>query len=160
VIPLTFKDDPDPAYPHLPIPRLLVSGLFEPSVGPPDMRTYFGQAFVDTGSPYAIIPYRLHHGSPIKIYSHLGLQPYRTVGTAGPPLLQPLAEVAVRFLVTHPVHGWRPPQFVRVKAYLLEQNVRPGRVVIGLDSILKCFPLFAGAGGSFFLEPGEPLPVP
>jgi len=163
VIPLTFQNTPDPSYPQFLIPRLVVSGIVEPWVPPLDGRTAFAGAFVDTGAPYVIIPHILHQAGHIKIHNDLGLQPYRLTSMGGSALMQPFVEVGVRFLVTTPGGSpdYRPARFSLVKAYLLDQNVRPTRrVVIGLDAMQTHFPLYADGKRAFFLEPGESVQVP
>ncbi len=162
MIPLLLRDELVPDHPQLPIPRLLIDGQFEPSVGPPDARTAFAVAYVDTGAPYVIIPHKTHKSGLIRIYQDLGLQPYRLSSMGGVPLLQAMVEVSVRFLVPVPGgYDYFPPQFAPVKAYLLEQNLRPiDRVVIGLDAIRTHFPLFVNATRAFFFEPGDRVQLP
>jgi hypothetical protein len=159
VIPLTFRDSPDPAYPWFPIPRLLVAGLFEPWQLPPDGRTVFDAAFIDTAAPYVIIPHALHRSGLIRIYNDLGPQPYRVLSMGTQTVWQPFAEVGIRFLVMKPSPRYRPDSFAMVKAYLLEQGVTPtGRVVIGLDAIRSHFRLYVGQAGAFLLESGDAVP--
>ncbi|MCI0460680.1 MAG: hypothetical protein L0Z62_27315 [Gemmataceae bacterium] len=162
MIPLIQRQDPDPFYPSLLIPRLFVHGAFEPWVLPLDGQTAFSGAFVDTGAPYVIIPYKTHRTGKIKIYQDLGPQPYRLTSMGGAPLLQPMAEVGVCFLAQIPGgYEYRPASFAVVKAFLLAKQVRPKeRVVIGLDAMRTHFPLYANGARAFFLEAGESTQVP
>jgi hypothetical protein len=161
VIPLKFSDTPEPRFPQLPIPRLLVSGAFEPWIPSLIGQTAFAEAIVDTGAPYTIIPHYVHGAGLIKVYNDLGQQPYRLTSMSGAPLMQRMVEVGIRFLVRRAGWDYVPADFVVVRAYFLDVNVRPLRkVVIGLDAIRPHFPLFADSSRAFFFEPGESLQLP
>jgi hypothetical protein len=98
------------------------------------------------------------HCKGIAIYQDLGRQPYRISG--GVRLQQPFAEVGLRFVVSQPVLAYRPPSFLRTKAYLPERNVPPGKVAIGLDTIEQYFTLYLPPPpkDAYLLEPGDPIP--
>jgi hypothetical protein len=161
VIPLTARNEYLKAYPQFPIPRLVGEGEFEPRVAPAGGRTAFSSAFIDIGSPYVIIPYKVHHLGLLRVYQDFGPQPYSLPSMAGAPVLQRFVEVGIHFLVAQPTLEYRPAQYAQVKAYLLAKNIRPtDRVVIGLDAIRTHFPLFTGAAQSFFLEPGDVVQIP
>jgi hypothetical protein len=161
MIPLEIRDEQAPGPPPLRIPRVLSDGQFEPRGGIPVSATAFAAAYVDTGAPYVIIPYKVHRSRLIQVHINLGLQPYGTLSGSGGSLMQPFAEVGIRFLIQRPKPDYRPAQFAIVRAYLLEPGIRPiDRVVIGLDAMHTHFPLFTDGKRAFFLEPGDSLQIP
>lgn len=141
---------------NFPVRRLRIDGEFEVKTGLPHYRAAFANAIVDTGSPYVIIPHFVHKPG-LKIYPDLGRQPYQLKSINSQ---QPFAEVGLRFMVQQPVRAFRPPKFVRVKAYLLESGVAPHKVVIGLDAIEQHFILYVPPqpADAYFLETGDAIP--
>ena len=161
MIPLEIRDEQALGPPPLRIPRVVSDGQFEPRGGIPVSATAFAAAYVDTGAPYVIIPYKVHRSGLIQVHTDLGLQPYGILSGSGSSLMQPFAEVGVRFLVQKPKNHYRPAQFANVRAYLLEPGIRlTDRVVIGLDAMHTHFPLFTDGKRAFFLEPGDTLQIP
>jgi hypothetical protein len=161
VIALTLKDEFDPAYPQLPIPRLLAEGAFDPQAPASVGQTAFAGAFVDTGSPYVIVPHKVHQSGLLRYYDDHGPQPFRTAGMLGAPILQHMVDVGVRFLTRQPVYAYRPAHFIRVRAYLLDKHIRASvRVVIGLQAIKTYLSLYVGDARAYFLEPGESIQAP
>jgi hypothetical protein len=161
MIPLEIRDEQAIGPPPLRIPRVVSDGQFEPRGGIPVSATAFAAAYVDTGAPYVIIPYKVHRSGLIRVHTNRGLQPYGILSGSGGSLLQPFAEVGIRFLIQRPKPDYRPAQYAIVRAYLLEPGIRPTeRVVIGLDAIQTYFPLYAEGKRAFFLEPGDSLTVP
>ncbi len=68
-------------------------------------------------------------------------------------MLQPFAEVGVRFLVKSPAgpYLFSPDRYLPVRAYLLDAAVRPrGQVPLGLEPLTTHGSLHAGGKGSYF----------
>lgn len=106
-------------------------GEFETLPGAPAGVAAFGKAFVDTGSPYLIIPPGKFH-SHLKVYHDHGPKPFSSYTKI---VLQPFVEVGLHFLMETPQLPYQPEGFVRVKAFLLEPHYKGKAVVIGLDTI-------------------------
>jgi hypothetical protein len=180
MIPIPLKYDLGPN-PHFPFPRLLADAYFEPASGVPDAATNFPGAIVDTGAPYLIIPHTFHASGRIKIHAHLGSRPYRLTSMTGGPIQQPFVEVGLQFLVdaraaqscwdawcqlsqpANPAafdpqlsrYSYQLPRPVVVQAYLLDEGVRPNKVVVGLAALRDHF-TFVMAGETAFLLPRLP----
>jgi hypothetical protein len=139
---------PDSRFPDFVVPRLQTAVLFEPTrPETPEAYTFSPKAFLDSATPYTVVPHTVHCSGHIKIYQDLGQRPYRVLSVSGEPLLQRFAEVGLRLrgpVLPEGKIDYLPESFVRVKAFLLEANVRPlGVVLVGLDTLLSHFVLHA-----------------
>lgn len=176
-IPLKY----DPGTGSFPIPRLFADVYFEPANQAPTSKTFYENAFVDTGAPYLILPHSFHSSGSIKVCQHHGKQLYRVRSMGGAPVLQSFATVEIRFLVnTQEAHArqqvwsqltnqpapaalgqsqkawsYEPGQPLEVQAYLLEPRIPPGAVVIGLKALHDHF-IFVMVGDMAFLLPRTP----
>ena len=143
MVPLALRQAFDPRFPDFPVSRKTADVFFEPIQ--PDEKsglTHFQGAIVDSACGYTVIPYRVHRFGLIKIHEELGVRPYRVLSEQGPPDLQRFAEVGLRFLTKQAdgQPGYWPSEFVRIKAYLLDEVSRPtGVVLLGLDTLLEHF---------------------
>jgi hypothetical protein len=93
---LRFKEHPTPHDPGLLVPRLQADVLFEPYELPCDARTFFAGAILDTGAPFAVIPFSVHKSGRIKIHQELGRHVYRVLSMEGPQF-QRFVVVGIRF---------------------------------------------------------------
>src|SRR5262245_23745807 len=107
---------------RFPVPRIMVDGLLEPDQLPCDGKTAFAGAIVDSGAPFVIVPHKVHSAAPIRIYQDFGMEPYGLFTAPGGPLLQRFVEVGLAFLVPGSPPSYRPANFVRVKAYLVDDQ--------------------------------------
>jgi hypothetical protein len=143
MVPLLVKTIFDPRFPGFPVRRLVANLLLEPT-GPavPSGSTIAEGAVIDSAAGYMIIPYKVHRSQYLKIYQELEAKPYRILSMHGEPTMQRFAEVGLRFLVKDSTgqFGYWPAEFVRVKAYLLDEAARPkDKVLVGLDALLENF---------------------
>jgi hypothetical protein len=159
MVPLIFQEVFDPRFPDFPVTRVQASVHFEPAL--PDMRvvtTYFEGALIDTGAGYLTIPQKLHRLSRLKIYQELGKKPFRILSDVGDPHLQRFAEVGLRFLIkqSNGSYAYWPKEFVKVKAFLLDEDTRPKtKVLIGLDALLEHFVTHVEKGNSYLKARGS-----
>jgi hypothetical protein len=142
MVPLVLKQVLDPRYPDFAILRNMAEVFFEPAQpGIAEGFTLFAKAIIDSGAGYTIIPYRVHKSGLLKIYQELDPKPYQIL-SEGEPNFQRFAEVGFQFFVKQPngQPGYWPAEFVRIKAYLLDEATRPtGVAVLGLDTLLEHF---------------------
>jgi hypothetical protein len=143
MVPLLVRTVFDPRFPDFPVRRVVANLVLEPA-GPavPSGFTIAEGAVIDSAAGYMIIPYKVHRSQYLKIYQELGAKPYRILSMHGEPTVQRFAEVGLRFLVKDSAGqlGYWPAEFVRVKAYLLDDATRPKiKVVVGLDMLLENF---------------------
>ncbi len=160
MIPLRAAEYREDSAPDFPIPRLMADVHFEPdSAVLPFAVTYFQAAIVDTGSPFVIIPHRVHFQRHLRIRQDFGRKPYRVLSATGDFLSQSFVEVGIHFTVRRPDGrlAFEPALFVPVKAYLLEAGVRPtGRVILGLETLYDNFVLHLDKPDAFLQVRGQP----
>ena len=160
MIPLRLADYIEGRAPDFPIPRLTVNVHFESArMGLPIISTYSEAAFVDTGSPFVIIPHSVHCQGFLRIRQDFGRKPYRVLSETGEYLTQPFAEIGIHFLVRRPDGRleFEPEPDVPVKAYLLEPGIRPtGRVIVGLETLYENFVLHLEKPEAYLRLRGQP----
>ncbi len=143
MVPLVFREAFDPRFPDFPVPRNQANVHFEPMrPSIPMQDTYFEGALVDSAAGYTVIPCKIHSSGLLKIHQELGTKPYQILSEHGTPNLQRFAEVGIRFLIKQPDGnlGYWPEEFVKIKAYLLDEGAWPaGKVLLGLDTLLENF---------------------
>jgi hypothetical protein len=150
-VPLLHKPYFEASFPQFPLPRLLADVLVERSDPhfPEQMATHQG-LIVDTGSPYFIISHRFLQKVPVRIRQDFGMRPYRVLSTTGQPVMQRFCEVGLRFLAVRPRLAFVPDRYIAVKAYLLDNTVRPSKgIILGLDALGEHFIAHLEDGNSF-----------